>query len=290
MIYIKALSNLAVILISIRATCKVLDMRSNTIFAASIIALMMASIFNGPFEVLNVIRLLVIGPLSTFVLPVAMSRGPMQTRITRTLLLATATMCTEFAAAGTYGLLTGSKAFPTEADTSALVPFTLTYMTCVLFSFIAMEGVIAFCRRDDEGLDISLRTPLLALVIFTYFTGEAVSTRMHAMQNYMTLALVGVFVIDLLTLAIALVTFDLARRELLARRRAADQAALVRQARHLKSEVLSIASSSAATRRLRHDLANQVDVIDELLGEGRMGAAEQYLSELQRRAQALADD
>ena len=265
-------------------------MKSNATYTVGMLLLLAIALMSGPFGLPSIINLLFISPLTAVILPVAMSRGPIRTRVTRTLLLSAVTMCTEFAAAGTYGLLTGSTPHPSVSDEYQLIPFFMSYMVAILFNALATEGVIALCRRENADMDPSLRFPMFALILGTHFAGGAMSIRMYLSHTYRSSVLIGVFVTDLLTLAVALVALDLTQRELLASQRAADQAALIRQSRHLKSEVLNIASSSVATRRLRHDLANQVDVIDELLEEGRMGAAEQYLSELQRRAQALAND
>ena len=264
-------------------------MRSNSVYTVCILIAMILSLYKGPSRLHNIIILLVISPLTYFILPIGMSKGPLHSRVTRTLLLTAVTMGSEFAAAGTFGLLTGSTTYPTETDSSIVAAFIASYMACILFNLIGQEGVIAFCNRDEEGSETTLRIPLLELIILTHFAGPAVVTRMYNVQNRAVLALICFFVIDLLTLAIALAALDLTQKELRSWRQATVQASLIRQSRHLKSEILSIASSSTATRKLRHDLANQVSVIDELLEEGHVDAAEQYLAELQDRAQSLAE-
>ena len=264
-------------------------MKSAALFSASIMALMTMSLCAGPFELPDAVRLLVISPLSAFVLPIAMSKGPLHTRITRTILVAAVTMSGEFAAAGTYGLLTGSTTYPTEGDI-ILAPFAISYLSFILFNVIALEGVTVLCRRDDRDVDASLRLPILILVMGTYFASGVLAIRIYESHAPTGLALVNIFVVDLLTLAVSIVALDLTQRELQGERLEANRAAIARQSRHLKSEVLNIASASVTIRRLRHDIANQVDVIDELLDEGHNDTARQYLSDLQDRAQALAQE
>ena len=233
---IKILSNLTVALLTIRATCKVLEMKSAALFSISIMALMTMSLYVGLFEFPDAVRLLIISPLTVFVLPIAMSKGPLHTRITRTILVAAVTIGGEFAAAGTYGFLTGSTTYPTEGDV-ILAPFTISYLSFILFNVIALEGVIALCRRDDRDVDASLRIPILTLIIGTYFASEALASRIYVSHTPAGLALVSVFIIDLLTLAIAVMALDLTQKELQGERLAADRAAMTRQSKHLKSEI-----------------------------------------------------
>ena len=44
---------------------------------------------------------------------------------------------------------------------------------------------------------------------------------------------------------------------------------------------------AGAARRLRHDLANQIGVVRELVRNGKAAAADRYLSELQEQVRAV---
>ena len=102
------------------------------------------------------------------------------------------------------------------------------------------------------------------------------------------MAPVAVLVGSIATVVVVFAALEVARQDLQVSRRNADQAARTRRTRHIRAEVAGITRSSVGVRRLRHDMANQVGVIDELVSEGRCTEAEDYLAALQEQADVLS--
>ena len=82
----------------------------------------------------------------------------------------------------------------------------------------------------------------------------------------------------------------LAHTDARARRRKANELASKEQISRMRVELAESARRSLELRRLRHDMANQVAVVDELVKHGRMTDADAYLAQLQQRAHALTQD
>lgn len=284
------LGNVVFELILIRATCKVLDMWSKTLFSASILAVMALSAFLRTAGMPEGLRVAVISPLSFFVLPIAFSRGPVQKRISRVCLLISASLPAEFAAAITYSLLSGQSLFPSPGTEVAPSEYALIYPISLLTSALTYEIVIAFCMRADDRDMAPLNLSVVALILGSYLFFGFFIIRVNNVQSQGSFISVASFLWTLLTFATTVSTLELAQRDARAMKDHANQVVITRQACHVKREVGTMAHASSSVRRLRHDLANQVGVIDELLTEDQYKAAERYLLELQSRASELMKD
>ena len=65
---------------------------------------------------------------------------------------------------------------------------------------------------------------------------------------------------------------------------------VVRHERHARTELERTLQHDLALRRLRHDLANQVGVVAQLLETGDVREADGYLAALQAQAERLRED
>ena len=285
----EVLGNTAVELVLIRATCKVLDMRSKALFAIGILATMAASFACRASGMPEGLRTAIIGPLSFFALPLVFSRGPMRKRISRICLLVSASLPAEFSAAISYSLLSGQSLFPSPGATIPTSEYALIYASSILTSAITYEAVIACCMRTDSRDLVPLNLSVIALVLESYVFFGFVIIRVNNLQEQGSFIAVAALLWTLVSFAIAVSALEIAQREAHALRDLANQVAITRQLHHIKREIRTMTHSSSSVRRLRHDLANQSDVINELLGEGHVDLAERYVLQLQNRADELTE-
>ena len=83
-------------------------------------------------------------------------------------------------------------------------------------------------------------------------------------------------------------TIVIARRDATAMRIITDQTASARQARHVVRSIEASVKASISMRFLRHDLANQRDLVLELAKSGHQEEASRYLKALHAQAHKLA--
>ena len=169
-------------------------------------------------------------------------------------------------------------------DPTAVI-FAYCVSLCVAAS--ALELVIVLHNKLEKNDDEVLYAPIIAFPLGAVFLLTYVYSGIGT-RGGMQMSSIGlVFAQCVLALAIALVLQAIAQRDFENQRAMADEVAAARQGKHLRATVASTARSSAGVRRLRHDLANQVDVGRELAAAGRTQEADRYLAALQEQAHSL---
>ena len=284
------LGNVAYELVVIRAACKILEMRSKVLFGAAILGTLAFSLLCRELGVPEGLRAAIVGPISFFVIPMAFSRGPLLKRFSRTCLLVSAALPVEFIVAISYSLLSGQSLFPSPGAEVTASEYAFVYTAGFLASALTHEVVITYCMRTDDRSMAPLNLAVIALIVESYVFFGFLIIRVNDAQPLGSAFNVAVLVCTLLSFAIAVTALEVAHRDALALRSSADQAAIIRQTRHVRQEVTSMADAASTVRKLRHDLANQMGVIDELLNEGQVELAGNYVAELQRRAEKLAKE
>ena len=286
---VSIIPNIIVGLLTIRAYCLVLDLRSNRVFAVchllNVTANIMALKLGWPLW----LRVFFINPSTTLIMPIAYSRGALSMRIIRVLTILLIVLPAEAASVGTYMLL-GNRPYFSTIDESNYVDIGLTYCVTVLLGTLLIESLIFFYRRADRELDADIAPAILANMFACYLLSLIIDIRIidTMLDGPVILATVGL--VALIEAAYALSTITVAHRDAVSKRILADEAARARQARHVKQAIEASTLKAGAMRRLRHDLANQVDLVYELAESGHTHEASQYLDDLRSQIQDISGD
>lgn len=283
-------------LLTVRTTGKVLNLRSSIAYACFYLANTILNSFminNGAFDGFRIFFLNVIAAV---VVPICLSTGPLKVRLTRIGLIVLCSLIAEVTCAAAYLLVAGTNARVANFSDASPGVVALVYAIGIPTMALCCEVVIAVCRKHDRAskatLDANLGSNLILFNLATYFL-IASSMRRLGWRTIDNHALVVVFVFltcICLSLVLSATALSVASREELVARDKADRTAGTRQVRHVKTEVASSAERQLEIQRLRHDLANQVDVVSELARGGHLGEADQYLALLQKQAQNLIGD
>ena len=271
----------------IRAMCKVLDMRSTWLFitlrlAADCVSFLFRYLPNS-YEIMKLVMFVTINVLIPFV----MSRGPALTRLSRIVLVIAGGLLTEFVGASTYHLISGGEFFPSEINQDTIASVVVIYSLLAFFASIVMEFIITVCARIDRDRDAMLEPPVIFLSLVMFVGFDALLGRTNDAGVYSLMGPFLCFLCCLCTLGSCMALLAVARRDAEATRLAADQVAFARQERHVRGEIEASVRRTTEMSRLRHDLANQVEVVEGLAAQGRFADADQYLVRLQLQAQTL---
>ncbi len=232
-------------------------------------------------------RVLALVPLSTIVFPIAYSKGPLAVRTTRVLLINAAMAFNEAIVMNLYTFLAGG--IPTDAtvgiDNTAML---IVYLLSVPLQAMLYESVVYLVRRRDRSQTASFEPPVIAFLLWSYFLVMWTQTHSHLGGEAFTRASMASLVYALLSLGFGVVALTIANKDALVRRESANRAASVRQERHLRAGIADSTRRMVAVRHLRHDLANQLEVIEELARHGRRDEADAHLATLQERANLIS--
>ena len=283
------IANIVVELLVIRASCRLLDIRHPFLYGTAIYALLLASFILSVTDIDNNPLRLLIGLSSMFVIPIAMSTKPMGSRILRSLLMLVGFAAGEFAAQLVFSLSTGLGNYPNTASQAPILSVAMGYIAAIYVTAITFELLIVVCNRSREQVSHAIELPIILLTACSHAVAFMLSTRVHYSNTNSPLLAVATFASAICTLSISLSTLEIAQRDIAAARDDADRIAIARQTRHIRAELSHIARHSTRVRRLRHDLANQIQTIDELLERGQTEAAGLYLSQLQTRAKNILE-
>ena len=281
--------NLAIGLLCIRANCLTLDLRSNRIYAICHLVNVTANYLGAKFGLPPVIRALILNPSTTVIMPIAYSRGPLRTRIVRVLTLCLAIVPAEAGSAGVYMLL-GHGPYFTAIDSSNYVDIALTYCVTIVLCAISFELLIYFYRRIDHKVDAQLETPVLTSMGACYTLILITFVRFASTGHRDAFTLIGIGTYALFGIVYALATLTIARRDVATQRILANEAASQRQERHVTRLIEASSRKRGELRRVRHDLANQIDVVSELAESGRDKEASRYMATLRERVRQLSED
>jgi hypothetical protein len=272
----------------IRTSCKLLEIRRPIIYGIASYVFLLAGLSLTTTGSPNAIPRLVIGFLFLLALPVAMSSRPLHSRVLRSFIIIIGSMVPELVAQFVYSFLTGAGNYPPEASQVLTTPLIMSYIASFYMTAITFEVLILALDGSQQQIGLNLELPIIVLNALCYLVFLLLSTRMRDTRTSNPLFAMAMLAAIFATLSISLATLKIAQRDVLAAKSSADRIALARRARHVKSELSSIARHSASVRQLRHDLANQIETVDELLAQGQVGTAARHLSQLQTRARTLA--
>lgn len=291
---IRIISSLVFAFLTVRATCKVLDMRSNALYAAYYLCNTFMNLVMINNRALEAIRVLLLNFLTGIYIPLSYSRGPLRTRIIRIGLILLCLIATELICSLAY-LLILQAGIRTE-DISTANPLTVMGVYCIGIPTMALslELVINACARHDNAHEASLDANLgLSIAWFnlgTYFLFAFAIMRLSkwqgTMANATTVSMTSLVCFALSVLLDALF-FAVASYDARATREHSEHIAVIRRIRHAKVEVSLSTTRSFNVRLFRHDLADQIDIVEELAREGNIQEAGRYLSLLQMQTRDI---
>ena len=291
---IQIVPSLVTCLISIRCFCRVLDMRSNVLFGGLYLADALANLIVHFTGAPIVLRLLILNPLVSFILPVALSRGPLRKRIARTILINAVIIIVEPLSMLTFWLQE-RQLYYEVVDASNYLSVIITYLVTILATALVFELPIIYCGRVDQRLDAQIEKSVVALIgalsaINLFFMTRSIMLATGSHTTVSGTALVVLCASCIGCIFVAYTVFSIARREAAARNHKTYRAAQVRHERHARFELERALQHDLALRRLRHDLANQVGIVAQLLDAGDVQEADDYLAALQGQAEHLRED
>lgn len=281
-------TNIALQLLLIRAYCRILEIRAKGLFSLLLMATLALGFLERVVDLDYGTHVSIFGPLTLFVFPVVMSSGPLRTRITKSLLVASAVLASEGIAVALCGLM-GINIPPTIALGSGAVSqqdMLVAYISALVFAFLLLEALITIF---DDVMDATLSSPALSLLVFSYMLSSATFRRAHLSIETSSLYSTTTMVTTLVTLALCIALVYMTRSGVQASRESANRFARIRQARHIHTEVIGITRRSQAIHRLRHDLANQIGVVSQLASQERFEEADDYLRALIEQSQLIAE-
>ncbi len=281
--------NILLEVMRIATLCRILTMKSSRVFAVVTMACMSLSLCLQYVDGWDLPRVLVLVPLSAIVFPIAYSIGPLRVRTTRVLLINAAMAFNEASVMNLYTFLAGG--VPTDAtagiDNTAML---IVYSLSVPLQAMLYESVVYLVKRHAHSQTASFEPPVIAFLLWSYLLVMWTQTHSHFSDEALARASMASLVYALLSLGFGVVALTIANKDALVGRESANRAASVRQERHLRTGIADSTRRMVAVRHLRHDLANQVEIIEELARHGRKGEADTHLVALQKRALAIVED
>jgi len=283
-------------ILTVRATSKVLDLRSVFAYAFFYLANSVLNLFLVNDEALDGFRLLVLNIITGFIVPVCLANGQLKVRIVRMGLIELCSFVTEIACTVAYLLITGPNSSVADFSNASPAPIALVYVIGIPTMALSYEVVITACKKRDNSFETPLDANLgPSLVLFNLATYLLITSSMYRVKwrafdsHALAIALVFLACIGLSFLLSAIVLAVASHDEQFFRNEA-DRSMRSRHLRHVKSEVASSVKRRLELRRLRHDLSNQLSVVSELTREGSFEEADRYLASLQSQAQDLIGD
>ena len=286
------LPSLILSFITIHALCNVLTIRSRALFATLFLAGFVLDIICVMYQLPTLTRIALVNPLIHIILPVACSVGALRQRLLRTgviWLLDPVAELTGFAVVAALGL----DPFQVEVTAASLPVFITMYVTALILYALACELVIRFLRKGEGRPDASIAPPVLVFLLINTFFCYALLTRMYGDPTPHASPTIGYEQVATLVascftgILYGLGALIAARRDMATSQALADSMARSRQIRHVSQRIRDAANRRQSLAYLRHDLANQVDVISELVETGHTSEAQAYLSHLQERARTI---
>ena len=280
-------------LVFCRGMCGVIAMRSDLLYYVLHMLCYAASWTMRWSGTSDFVRSVTIITLTMVVLPLALSQGRMRARVLRMLLIDMCIVITEPLGSFMYSALTGGSAYPMAVTSDTFGAVSITYAVLILASAVETQLVIVLCRRFDQDQDADLEAPVLALMLGSIGLVTVQLYRFYVpvlSSGYYDTRLISVMVVYCIcefVLSLALV--PIARNDAQLKRQIAERAATVRQDKRVRDEVRAATRRSLGMRRLRHDLANQMGVVGELVAQGRADDADRYLAALQTQAHKLTE-
>ena len=283
---VRLIANLFLQGMMIHTFCELLEMRSKRVFALVSMLGMVACLSLEEFGLPPVVRVILAGPVLIIGFPILYSRGPLPVRASRAVIVNTGVILTEFVGNFIQGAFLGVD-MPTSPRDTNVAGIALTYAIMLPLVAITFQSIIAFFKRTDRYHDATFDPPIIALLIWTYMLTVAASFRLTVADiQHGSLPFV-MLVYTVLAIIIAFATLELVRRSVQSHREATTREAALTQDERVRDEIESLVRRSTETRRLRHDLANQMDIVCELAEKGHIEEALAYVDRLQKRARHI---
>ena len=272
--------------------CRVLDMRSNAVFIAIVFASMNLTYLLQLLEWSSMARFFLLTIPTYVAFPIAFARDPLGKRLLWAIMVPAVFEVTDAMGSLSYYLFTGAQTTYTSAaaNTSAT---HMTYMVLLFVSSMMNIGIIAV--HDRVGTKVgdvreSSVLPIVALLLWFHILPVIASAiwSLSKTTDVFPSPDITLYCIALFDGVLSFVILHFVLTETKAQHMQADAAALVRQTKHMRAEILSSAKQSVALRRLRHDLAAQVDIILNLQQSGDEDGAMERLRALQNQAKDIA--
>ncbi len=288
---IQVLLSLILELIIMRAMCKVLDMRSYPLYVGLHLGCFCLSYYLSLSPTPFVTRIVVINILTNFLLPIVISRGRLRSRLIRMTAVNLATVIFEGVGDFLYIFLhPGIQLSQTSLATGDTGTICLIYCAIIPIAAVVEEMVVIACRLIDDGSDAEIEIPGVLMMVLSFLFYIPLVFRVDAAPNRGA----GIYIVAaayaFVSLVASLALISVAKRDAQASRQSANQAASIRQERHVRGEIEASVRRTTEMSRLRHDLANQVEVVEQLAAQGRYAEADQYLRSLQAQARKLGGD
>jgi len=287
---IQVLLSLILELIIIRAMCKVLDMRSYPLYVGLHLGCFCLSYYLSLSATPLVMRIIIINVLTNYLLPIVISRGSLRSRLVRMTAVNLATVIFEAVGDFLYIFLHPDvHILQTSLATGDTGTICLIYCAIIPIAALTEEMVVIACRLVDDGSDGEIEIPGVLMMILSFVFYIPLIFRADQTPGRGT----GVYIVAatyaFVSLVISLALIRMAKQDAQASRQTADRVAFARQDRHVRSEIEASVRRTTEMSRLRHDLANQVEVVEQLAARGRYAEADRYLEGLQAQARTLGD-
>ena len=269
----------------------VLQMRSNRAYVITLLAGTNLTLVLHYLGVPSIVRLLLVTIPFYYLLPIAWSKGPINRRIIWATLSLTCLLVGEVTGALTYNALTGSLYY--QAVTASTIPLiALTYTVSFISIGIIALLFVALHNRIDLGESPVSMVPIALLLIWSFVFFARLIVRWSELQsvNAFSSSSAAMLICALLDIFIAFYSLSLAQAEAEASRKQAEAAALMRQTKHIRAEILTSSKHSAELKELRHELATQVGIISSLQERGDLDEVGKRLDVLLDQAQQIAGE
>lgn len=267
--------------------CSVLHMRDDRIYAAAIMGLATYDAVLREIGTLETLRVIP-GALFAFLFPIFYATDPLRSRIARSALINFSFIIPEVVGSAIYALVSHGAIHPQEINAQTIASVLLVYALIIPLDALTLEVGIRFCKRNEQDGEGSFSLPILMLLSASLLLFYLVYNRIFTMNSLSSTASLLITLFALSNVVISFLMHSMATSDARAQRAAAERAASMRQIKHLRSQVETTTRRSVFVRRLRHDLANQVEVVHELAAEGCSTDADRYLETLQEQARELA--
>ena len=288
LVAIQIFLSLVVELIFTRAMCMVLDMRSYPLYIALHLGCFCLSYYLSFSGTPQVVRILFINISTNFVLPIALSRGRLRSRLARMAAVNLGTLILEAVGDLLY-IFVNPESRITEVSLAGGNNGAICLIYCALIPIAALaeEAVILVCRRAEDSTDTEVELPGILMMTLSFLSYIPLIIRADLTLD----SRMGIYIVAttyaVVSLVASLALIAVAREDAKAARLAANRAAIARQERHVRGEVVASVRRTVGMSRLRHDLANQVEVVERLAAQGRYADADHYLELLQAQAREL---
>lgn len=273
----------------------VLDIPNRVAYASLSVAFVLFAAYARVFLDPNLFILTIFMPLlsigATLVFPVVMSRGPLKMRITRIMIVSLGSCIVELLGNTFYNLFGGTPPVVLYNAPQNAAPIALTY--CALIPIMAMieSTFVTFFKIQDRGPEADVSLSVIAFLVVSHLCIAASVYRVGIFSRTSTLQTSATVLVKGLLISFAcLLLYFVVARDLKHLQRAAAHAAAMRQTKHAHSEVQAITQRALCLQRLRHDLANQKDVVFELIEAGHIARADSYLAALQEQANHVSGE